>query len=545
MQPSHAEKVDRVAIAPPPPPPPEPRTRRWVWTKRIAGAFIGLFAALVVILNMIDEPLRQEMERRLNAELKGYTVSIGRLDLHPLGFALELEEVSIVQNARPTPPVAYFPRWTTSVQWRELLTGSVVADTVFDGPRIFITFEQAQGEAQDATPAEDRGWQDALAAVYPFEINEFRVNDGEITYYDGGKMPPVELKAVDFLAGNIRNVRSVAGRFPSPVTLRSELAPKGTLAVDGNADFLAKPQVALNGQVRLADVALAEFAPMAQHWGLTIEGGTLAATAQVEQVKEGTTVRVDEVVVTKPVIDYVQRRAEDERRVERVTKAATTAEVKPAVRVDVEEARVSGGTLGFIDATGDPAYRLFLADADLTLRGFSNQVSERKGSATVRARFMNSGPAALDATFASGKRTPEFTLDLRFENVELTTLNDLLRRRADFDVKHGKFSLFSELAVRNGRVDGYVKPLFADMDVYDREQDSKKGIGRQAWEAVVGGVATLLENRPRDEVATRADLSGPIENPNASTLQIVIGLIQNAFFKAIVPGLEHARRGGE
>ncbi len=112
-------------------------------------------------------------------------------------------------------------------------------------------------------------------------------------------------------------------------------------------------------------------------------------------------------------------------------------------------------------------------------------------------------------------------------------------------MKHGKFSLFSELAVRNGRVDGYVKPLFADMDVYDREQDSKKGIGRQAWEAVVGGVATLLENRPRDEVATRADLSGPIENPNASTLQIVIGLIQNAFFKAIVPGLEHARRGGE
>src|SRR5690606_3653989 len=101
-------------------------------------------------------------------------------------------------------------------------------------------------------------------------------------------------------------------------------------------------------------------------------------------------------------------------------------------------------------------------------------------------------------------------------DVDLRTLNDLLRSRGGFDVNAGNFSLFSEIAVREGRVDGYVKPLFANLDVYDRRQDSDKNIFQQAYEGIVGGIGTLLENQPRDEVATRTDLSGRIENPETS-----------------------------
>ena len=55
----------------------------------------------------------------------------------------------------------------------------------------------------------------------------------------------------------------------------------------------------------------------------------------------------------------------------------------------------------------------------------------------------------------------------------------------------------------------------------------------------------LLENFPRDEVATQADIGGPLDNPQASTWQVVVTLIQNAFFKAILPGFERELgRGG-
>jgi hypothetical protein len=56
--------------------------------------------------------------------------------------------------------------------------------------------------------------------------------------------------------------------------------------------------------------------------------------------------------------------------------------------------------------------------------------------------------------------------------------------------------------VQNGAVRGYVKPLI------------------------------------REEVATQATSAGPLENPQASTWQVLVNLIQNAFFQAILPGFE-------
>jgi hypothetical protein len=82
--------------------------------------------------------------------------------------------------------------------------------------------------------------------------------------------------------------------------------------------------------------------------------------------------------------------------------------------------------------------------------------------------------------------------------------------------------------------------------VYDRRQDADKNVFRQTYEGLVGGVAGLLENVPRDEVATRTEISGPASNPRTSTWQTVINLVQNAFFKAILFGFEQEveKRGG-
>jgi len=94
--------------------------------------------------------------------------------------------------------------------------------------------------------------------------------------------------------------------------------------------------------------------------------------------------------------------------------------------------------------------------------------------------------------------------------------------------------------MRDGVVDGYVKPLFREVDVYDVRQDKKKNIFRQLYEGILGGLSWLLENRPRDQVATSTRISGRLSNPETSTLDVVVGLIQNAYFQAILPGLERS-----
>jgi hypothetical protein len=76
------------------------------------------------------------------------------------------------------------------------------------------------------------------------------------------------------------------------------------------------------------------------------------------------------------------------------------------------------------------------------------------------------------------------------------------------------------------------------MDVYDPRQDQERALFQKIYEGLVGGVSQLLENIPRREVATKADISGRLENPQASPWQVLVNLIQNATFQASLPGFE-------
>ena len=117
-------------------------------------------------------------------------------------------------------------------------------------------------------------------------------------------------------------------------------------------------------------------------------------------------------------------------------------------------------------------------------------------------------------------------------------MNDLLRAYGNIDVSAGTLSLYSEISVGKNRIEGYVKPLLEDVDVYDKRQDKDEGILKKMYEGVVGGISSLLENEPREEVATRIDISGPLDDPETNTLEAVLLLIRNGFFDAILPGFE-------
>jgi Domain of Unknown Function (DUF748) len=191
-----------------------------------------------------------------------------------------------------------------------------------------------------------------------------------------------------------------------------------------------------------------------------------------------------------------------------------------------------------VNRAATPAYRLFLADAEFHLTNFSNQLTQGTAVAKVTGKFMGSGQTTVGASFRPETNGPDFALVAAIENTDMRTLNELLRAYGKFDVVQGFFSVFTEMRVQNRAVRGYVKPLLRELDVYDAGQDADKNLFQQLYEAVVGGVSKLLENIPRREVATETDIAGPLEQPRASTWEVLVGLIQNAFFKAILPGFE-------
>jgi hypothetical protein len=78
--------------------------------------------------------------------------------------------------------------------------------------------------------------------------------------------------------------------------------------------------------------------------------------------------------------------------------------------------------------------------------------------------------------------------------------------------------------------------------VYDPVQDRDKSLARKLYEKVVEGASKLLKNAPRKEVPTVASIFGPVEDVMAHTVEVVVKLLQNAFFKAILPGFDEQVR---
>jgi hypothetical protein len=237
--------------------------------------------------------------------------------------------------------------------------------------------------------------------------------------------------------------------------------------------------------------------------------------------------------------DYVHKSAEPVAKTagKEVDRTAKKYSDTSTLVVNLRKLRVQG-VLGYINAASKPPYRLFWSDLDLQVANLTNQSSDGPITGTARGKFMGSGATQISFSARPNPKGPDFDLKVAIENTDMKSMNDLWRSYGNFDVVSGRFSFYSELSVRNGEVRGYVKPLFQEMDVYDSRQDKGKGIFRQLYEGIVGGLSWVLQNTPRDEVATTVNVSGKLANPQTSIWDTIVGVIQNAFFKAILPGFE-------
>lgn len=527
------------------PHPPRKKHRVWLW-------ILGILAALALILYIasyfIDEPLRRTIEQRMNRSLKGYTVKIEKLRFQIIGFSITLRGLSVMQQAHPDPPVAYFPYLKASVHWREILSGKLVAEFNLERPQLHINLLQLRSEAKSEVKLKERGWQQAVEAIYPLKVNLVTINDGSITYIDQDPKRPLVLSDLNFEANNIRNIHLPDKVYPSSFHLDTKIFKTGYGTVDGKANFLAEPIPGIKAALKLEKVPIDYFKPVTARYNVTLSGGVLGATGNVEYAPKVRVAHLEELTINGLKADYVhsaKTAAVEKKRAKAVGKTAQKLTDKPDTLIRVDKINLTGSNLGMINDVAGKKYRVFLSDADFQLSNFSNKFSRGPAKARLGGKFMGSGTTTATGEFRPEKKGPDLDLYVKIDNTQLKSMNELLRAYGKFDVAAGTFSLVTELHVKDNMVTGYIKPFFKDMQVYDRRQDKEKGIFRQMYEMLVGGVSKLLENRQRDQVATKADIAGPLKDPETSTWQIIVQLVRNAFFRAILPTFENEMAGAK
>ena len=511
---------------------------------------IGVPAALAITLYgasfFLDGPLRSMMEKRMNGHLKGYSVRLTGLHLNPIGLSLTLTGLTVLQQAHPDPPEVLFPVLKASILWSEVLSGKLVAVFKLDRPSININLQQLHSVADSKVPLKEQGWRQAVEDIYPLKINTLKINEASVTYINRDPATPLVLGHLNLQATNIRNIHLPDKVYPSSFHMDTAILGTGHGTIDGRANFLGAPYPGIKGRVTLETVPIDNLKPLLAGSNFTLHGGVLGAFGEAEYAPTVKVAHLEKLTVRGMKVDYLHSKGADvveKRHAAVVGKAARKIADKPGLLVRADQMSLTGCNFGMVNEAASKPYRLFISDADFELNNFSNQFSQGPARAHLTGKFMGSGTTAATVNFRPRQDGANFDLHLKIEETQMTALNDLLRAYGNFDVSAGVFSLVTELQVKNDNLSGYIKPFFKDMQVYDKRQDRDRTILHKAYEIMVGGAARLLQNRPRQEVATKVDIKGSLKNPHTSTWQMVGELFKNAFFRAILPGFEKESSG--
>lgn len=508
-----------------------------------------IIAAIVVFLFVIDllsylissSSLTRYMENRMNRSLKGYTVHLGQAYVHPLTLGLDLRHVDLVQQANPHPPVASMDRLHLSVHWGALLKARLVGDFLIDHPKLYINLNNINEERKSAIPIQKKGWQQAVESIYPLKIDVFRILDGSVTYIDEGPYKPLYASHIYLTATNIRNIRYPERVYPSPVSIEAVIFDKGKVNMTGNANFLLEPHFGIKAGMALQDMDLGYFKPLADRYNIAIRKGTASANGDLEyspKIAEMDLRRVDLHGLDVDYIHLARTAALEKKRVEKAKEAAKELSNKPATNIRIELLKISNGSFGYVNKASNPAYRVFIDSADATMTNFSNQFTHGPAVIKISGKFMGTGTTKASATFRPESKGPDFNLDLAIVDTQMRPMSDLFKAYGNFEIRQGLFSFYSELTVKNNMINGYVKPLFKNLQVDDRRSEKQKSLFHRTYIAIVKGLSRLLENPETKQIATEATISGPVEGKKTNTGQVLINLIRNAFIQAILPGFE-------
>ena len=340
---------------------------------RIHLILLAISLALLAIRLALPYAVKSYVNHQLN-KAKDFTGSVGDITIHLWRGGYQIHHIQIMKrDGDVKSPLFAADKVDLSVEWKELFHGSLVAKVLVVRPR--ANFVEGPTPQQSQT-GKDEAWNQILGSLFPFDINRFEIDDGEIHFQNPQSNPPVDIytSQLTAVATNLTNARDVHEKLPSG----------------------------------------------------------LHATAT----------------------------------------------------------SIGGGQLNL----------------DLHMNVLETQ--------------------------------PAYEVDFGMTNVDLTALNSFLRSYGKFDVAHGSFALYVSVASDRGNYQGYTKIFFKNLDVFAWDKERKKNVLEIFWQAIVAGVAEVVKNHSKDQLAAKVPIAGSYKGATVGIWSSIGSLLRNAFIQALTPKLD-------
>ncbi len=192
---------------------------------------------------------------------------------------------------------------------------------------------------------------------------------------------------------------------------------------------------------------------------------------------------VSEVILHNPKFNYIteDQGSETDADVNDWTKA-----LKDLVPININHLAVYNGSANFAELNADPPIKLFLNEIELKATNLSNVVYEDlalPSNLYATAISIGRGAVTLNGDLNLLKRIPDLDINFELKQADVTVLNDLISNVAGVDFESGTFELYSEVAIADGYLKGYLKPMFINAKLLGEDD---KGFFEKLWEGFVG-----------------------------------------------------------
>lgn len=262
--------------------------------------------------------------------------------------------------------------------------------------------------------------------------------------------------------------------------------------------------------------------------------GRLSVSAELEKPRARIAVRR---ALRRAKAVAASEKARKRERVARGEEEAAPAKPLPRLLADmmpfrVERVELRDGEVVVVES----GLEARIHDIQVAVEGLTNRSAGRNARLQAAARVMEKGAASLVVRADPLEERPSFDLHAELRDVDLPSINPVLRWLLGVDVARGTFTVVTEVDAKDGRFEGYVKPLVGGLKLLE-PADARKPL-EAVKEAVVGAVAAVLQNPRTDKVATKAPLKGTLDEPEVGVWAAVLNVLRNAFVEALKPSFE-------
>jgi len=249
---------------------------------------------------------------------------------------------------------------------------------------------------------------------------------------------------------------------------------------------------------------------------------------------------VGEVYFTDLDINFVKRAKVEEDDV-KSSRAELIKEIQSFNPIHINILEVKSGSVSYKDPTTEPKISISLDSIYLKAENLRN-VHQPGQKLPAHVLFKSSNAdgmvSSLDADLNYLVDPPNFDIDFELENLDIVRFNEITESKAGLDMEKGTFHLFMEMHAKDGKIDGYSKPIIKNLKI--APADSSDGLIDKVYEEIVEVGTGILENNKKDQIASKIPISGTLKAQDPDVSESVWNLFKNAFVEAYTMRLDES-----